>query len=268
MRWWSLVMLVWSSLANAGNPALVTFTSGDVEVTRGDARAPAAGVPFLVHDDEVLTLAKDARVVVMFDHTAKQLVGPSKHRVSELMVGVEHGPANVAPIEALLNKAGVFQPPTNKRGGVAVLRPVPGAAVSMLTEIRWKGGSTQVDVVIRDLVFDAELWRGRGAGLVKYDGPSLPPGKYILDIAGDSYSFSIASSYELDQVAAAAKAAREALGAIGVTDAPAILSVQAGALVAIGLGGEAIELLDKAAAKDPSLVPLRDAYATKLGVGP
>lgn len=197
-----LAALAADPAAPAGPPAMVTMVKGSVTLVEGKTRSPAPAPPFLLSASQSLDLAAGAHVVLLRQGGAFTVDGPRQVDPESF-----HSAANTSDkVGSLLEKRTSLASAGVARGGtVALTRPIPGAPVLALGDIRWScdhcGPQT---VVLADLHADARLWSGSGEGAVRYDGAALNPGVYGLKIGDAEFSVRVAPRTEADAILAGA----------------------------------------------------------------
>lgn len=177
-------------------PAIVTFVHGDVQIA-GEAAPP---VPFRVRPGQRLTLAAEARVVLLVKERASRVTGPDEidpyafqparptptpqgAGVVDAITGDE--PPALSPDEPLLE-------PTPSAGGIVRLivgEGVPGAAARM-RRFRWRcDDDCGRTVELRQTQpIDRVVWRGNGERELAYDGPPLEANaRYQLRLGEHTY---------------------------------------------------------------------------------
>jgi len=257
-----LGLLLQSALAA---PAMVTTTNGEVSLVEDGKSAAAPATPFLLKDGMELKLGTGAQAVVLYNGTAKRLVGPTT--ASTLTVEGGKAVSGMGKSGSMLDELLAVQHSQAKagahRGGVAMMRPVPGGDVLALQEIRWTCedcGEQKVEVV--DFLEGTTVWSGAGTGSVVYDGPTLKGVSYQIAVGDERFTIYIAGDEKrekLDKVKAAMKQPIEMLEASN--DVVGSYSVFTEIYTHIGLETDALYMVDERLATEPGnegYVAIRD----------
>lgn len=246
----------------ADAPALVTSLRGSAVLAEGTARQPAPAAPFLVAPGQAIDLVDGAEAVLLVRGVAFQVRGPKRvdpRTLHSPMAGAAEG-ALARLLERKVDTARA------SRGPGGLLRPVPGAPLVSLGEIRWAcAPCADTRVTLTPVLVGAPTWTGHGAGRVRYDGPAPWPGDYLLGIGGASYSFSIVEGQARVDLAAAMAVEIPA----EVHDPAALASIPAAVWFTAGLPTEALYVIDRAvdaAPGDAALLDLLAAYEARAGV--
>ena len=266
----AIFLLCLPSLAWAA-PAMVTTTQGKVELVADGKIEAAPAAPFLFRDGMELRLGDGAAAVLLYDGAAKRLVGPTTATKDGLSGGgaVSGAGKHTSLLDEVLAVQHSQARAGAHRGGIQLLRPVPGGDVLALQEIRWKcDGCGPMSVEVVDFLEGTTLWSGKGEGLVAYDGPPLT-GDGVQIAVGDErftvYRADDAKRKNLERVQAAAVAPMQSLEAS--KDEVGSTSVLAGLYVHIGLETEALYLADAAVRAHPDeagFVQLRDGLEQRV----
>jgi len=261
----------WLSSALASTPAMVTTTHGEVVLLAADGESSAApAAPFLLKDGVRLKLGSGAQVVLLYGGTAKRLVGPTTTSVSEVEGGkaVQGAGASGSVLDELLNVHHSQAQAGAHRGGLLMVRPVPGGDLLNLGEIRWRcEGCGEQTVTVVDFLEDETVWTGKGTGSVRYGGPALTADTYQIGIGDEHFTIYLAGEGKrkmLDKVKLAAAEPIATLEADG--DKVGATSVFTGLYSLIGLQSDALYLVDERIEKEPSekgYTELRDALEAR-----
>ncbi|MCO4744360.1 MAG: hypothetical protein KC912_06190 [Proteobacteria bacterium] len=261
------------SAALAADPAVVVTTRGDVQLTTAGETAAAPAPPFALMDNQSLTVAEGALVVVLYQGAANQLRGPRSVALSELRASTEIPKEQVGVLNDLFSRElSTDKAGASRAGDLRMVRPVPGGTVLAPQTFGWRCAETcaEEDVQIYDFREDAVVWTAKGNGTVEYAGPDLGPGAYSLVVAGREFAFTVApkSTRESAQRArAAAMAAAQSLP----KDDPASVAVPATVLLQAGLASEALWLIDQALTErgeSPELIEMRREFERRAGIAP
>jgi hypothetical protein len=274
-----VVVLLWLAIllpvgALAG-PALVTSTSGKVEVVTGDKAEAAPAAPFAVQETQSLRLAAGASALVLNQGSAQQLTGPTEVKISSMGSAGEAKGNEQSSLASLLQKDTYTARVGATRGGVGtvLLRPAPDSTLVQLRSIQWhsEGGPMTVEIHEMMTLFES-VWSGTGTGRVVYDGGPLEPGEYAVHLDGKYLPFVVASAKEKAASAAAlaeVSTHATALEKSGVSDRAALLSLPAAIYMQARMPTEALYLVDAALEQkpqDPGLLKLRTDLEKKAGV--
>ena len=260
----ALLSPAFSPLAYAGDASLVTTTKGSISLVTAAGRSPAPPAPFVLTTGQSLDLAVGATVVLLHEGVAFSLVGPKQVDADGLQAP-ETNAAGPALGAILARKVSQARPGASR--GPKLLRPVAGAPLVALGDVRWAcAPCTDTPVTLLSRTAAEPVWSGHGAGSTRYDGQPLWPGEYSLQIGGDSYNFRVVDDAERLGVAAALDVTPPP-GADPVTLAtiPAAIWSQA------GMPTEALYLLDRARASypdDPELLRLTTELESRAGIHP
>lgn len=266
----AIFLLCLPSLAWAA-PAMVTTTQGRVELVADGKSEAAPAAPFLFRDGMELRLGDGAAAVLLYDGAAKRLVGPTTATKEGLSGG--RAVSGAGKSTSLLDEVLAVQHSQAQagahRGGVELIRPVPGGDLLTLQEIRWRcDGCSPMSVEVVDFIAGTTLWSGEGAGTVVYDGPALT-GDGVQIAIGDErftvYRADDAKRKNLEKVRAAAVAPMQSLEAS--KDGVGIVSVLTGLYVHIGLETDALYLADAAVIRHPGqlgFVQLREGLEQRV----
>jgi hypothetical protein len=216
-------------------PAMVTLVRGPVTlVEAGKTSTPVA--PLLFTSGQVLDVGAGGHVVLLRQGGAFTIDGPRRVDLASLQAPA----AQADPVGSLLEKRTSLASAGASRGGtVKLLRPIPGAPVLELHEVRWACGCGPQDVVVHDLRADTPLWTTNGEEGARYDGPALAPGTYLVRIGGFEQAFRVAARTEADAALVAARAET-------VTDPADRAAITAGALLLAGYPTDALDVLEGA----------------------
>jgi hypothetical protein len=251
-----VVGLLLASTSASASPAMVTTTQGEVSVVSAGHAASAPPAPFLLAEGAELKLADGAQVVVLYDGTAKRLTGPATVSRASMTGGKAHSGAGRATsmLDDLLSVQHSQASAGAHRGGVALVRPLPGGDVLGLSTIRWRcDGCGEQVVEVVDFLEGHTVWTARGVGEVTYTGPALTGDSYQIAVGSERFTVYLADAGKRANLAKATQAATapmEALRAQG--DGVGEASVLSGLYAHIGLESDALWLLDSLAAKHPT----------------
>jgi hypothetical protein len=255
--------------ASAATPAMVTTTNGEVKLVKEGKADTAPAAPFLLTEDMQLQLGNGAHAVVLYNGTAKRVLGPATTSTKTMEGGKAVSGAGKAGsmLDDLLAVQHSQAQAGAHRGGIQLHRPVPGTDVVAVKDIRWaceKCGEQEVQVV--DFLAGETVWTGKGTGSVAYDGPALTGDTYQIAVGDERFTIYIANAEKrklLDQATEAAEGSDDGVA----DDAAAALSVKTALYTHVGFPTEALYLVDAAIAEKPddaSLVALRDGLEAKL----
>ena len=257
------------TVASPAAPVLVTATVGEVQLLAADGSPqPTPAIPFLFTSQTVLQLANQSQVVLL---DGAQIVVENGPRTLRAKTPPATGGASIEPaLEDILGRA-----PASRRVGAArssdglvLMRPVPDIPLLALQTIRWRCddcGAQQVDLIRVDTF--TTLWTSTATGAVRYDGPTLTPGDYMVLVDGTYHAFSVAPdttrsllTTALQSIKASSDDSDNALGTVAATAAVYAQS---------GLSTEALYALDGALKASPKSAPiqaLRLQYERQLGL--
>ncbi len=263
------VLSVFAAPAVAATPAMVTTTNGEVKVVKAGKADTAPAAPFLLTDDMTLELGSGAQAVLLYNGTAKRVLGPATTSTKQMEGGkaVSGAGKTGSMLDDLLSVQHSQAQAGAHRGGIQLHRPVPGTDVLAVQDIRWaceKCGEQEVEIV--DFLEGETVWTGKGTGAVTYDGPALTGDSYQIVIGDERFTIYVADAEKkklLEQATEAAEGSDDAVA----DDAAAALSVKTALYTHVGFPTEALYLVDSAIAKNPgdaSLIALRDGLETKL----
>lgn len=250
--------------ALAGGASLVTTTKGGITLVTPSGRAPAPAAPFVLTSGQSLDLAAGATVVLLHEGVAFALVGPKQVDPDGLRVPETNaaGPA----LGAILTRK-VTQARPGASRGPKLLRPVAGAPLVTLGDVRWAcAPCVDTPVTLLSRTAAEPVWTGHGAGSTRYDGQPLWPGEYSLQIGGDLYNFRVVEDSEHIAVAAALDVTPPA-----DTHPATLATIPAAIWSQAGMPTEALYLLDRARAaypEDAELLRLTTELETRAGIRP
>ncbi|MCB9677299.1 MAG: hypothetical protein H6737_19465 [Alphaproteobacteria bacterium] len=247
-------------------PAMVTTTNGDVRlVVDGGKADPAPATPFLLKDGMQLKLSAGAQAVLLYNGTAKRFVGPATATPSAVEGGkaVSGAGKSGSMLDELLAVQHSQAQAGAHRGGVQLVRPVPGGDILALKEIRWSCeacGEQTVEVV--DFLEGQTVWTGKGTGAVSYAGPALTGDSYQIAVGDERFTVYVAGESKKKMLEKATEAAHDPIAALEKNnDHVGATSVLTGLYAHIGLESEALYLIDAKLAEKPGdkgLLAIRD----------
>ncbi|MEZ4317524.1 MAG: hypothetical protein R3F61_08465 [Myxococcota bacterium] len=248
-----LGLLVPTSFAS---PAMVTTTNGEVKLVLEDGKSDAApATPFLLKDGMQLKLLAGSQAVVLYNGTAKRLVGPATASTSTVEGGkaVSGAGKSGSMLDELLSVQHSQAQAGAHRGGVELVRPVPGGDLLSLREIRWKCeacGEQKVEVV--DFLEGETVWSSKGSGSVVYAGPELTGDTYQIAVGDERFTVYLAGEGKKKMLARAKEAAADPVAVLEAQNDPVgATSVLTGLYALIGLESEALYLVDAKVAEHP-----------------
>lgn len=236
-------------------PAMVTTTNGEVKLVQEGKTDMAPATPFLLHDGMELKLGEGAQAVLLFNGTAKRLVGPTSASTSDVEGGkaVSGAGKDGSMLDELLSVQHSQAVAGAHRGGVELKRPVPGGDLLALKEIRWsceKCGEQTVELV--DFLEGETVWSGKGTGSVMYDGPALTGDSYQIAVGDERFTVYVAGDGKKQKLAQAKEAAKGPIAMLEKgDDKVGATSVLTGLYAHIGLESEALYLVDARMAEHP-----------------
>ena len=270
--WFSVAIVAVSAPATAADDmALVTFAEGEVKVD-GGAAPPA---PFVLDGTAKLTLPEGASVVVLHEGTATRLRGPRTVGLGDLEAPSTGATAATrGALQAVMTRDVSFAKAGASRGGeLTLVRPIPGSTVVAPQGFTWRcAGCGEQPVEVYAFLDDAVVWTAKGSDTLRYGGPPLAPGPYLLRVGTREFSFTVADQAHQERVKQARTAADEAMAGLrsqGVDDVAVLISVPAGVYLRSGMPSEALWLVDDALVKHPEdaeLKALRIGYERQAGI--
>jgi hypothetical protein len=228
-------LLVGAALAADPPPSMVTLATGAVTVVQGKTRTVAPAAPFLLASGQTLDLAAGAHVVILRSGGAFSADGPRVVDAKAL------APATATPDEVgslLSNRTSLASAGAARAAGLTLTRPVPNTPAYAIADVRWVcDGCGPQPVEVRDLRADTSVWTGKGDGAVRYDGPALAPGVYLVRVGGNEFSVRVSPADEEQAL----------LGGLqGIPDPADRAASEAGALLLAGHPTDALARLEAA----------------------
>ncbi len=237
-------------------PGLVTACSGTVLL---DGLA-APVVPFVVAEDARLELGADGEIVVLVGGVALRratagvvdLTSPTGDAAAGALPGLlqrqvdtRHAGATKAPLD---RQSRTSRSGATRAGAVELLRPVPGADLLGLSEVRWRCDAPCPDssVHLRAALDGTDAWAGSGAGAVQLPGLDLSPGLWELTVGGDSFALRVPDDVRATELRAALEEADAAAATLPETDVVGRVGVRAAVRWQLGLPSDALAIVDAA----------------------
>lgn len=264
-RWTPLFLAVLPSIALASTPAMVTATTGEVKLVGNGQTEASPDAPFLLKDDQKLEIAEGAAAVLLFEGGATRVTGPATTTVASLSGGsaVKGAGSGASTLDGLLSVKSSMARAGAHRGGINLVRPVPGGDVLKVKEIRWACDCGEQTVDIVDFIEGETVWTGKGTGSVVYDGPELSADSYQIAVGDEHFTVYRANGDKRKQFIAAQQTASTPMDAMVASgDLAGGVSLLTGLYSHLGLDSEALYLVDGMIAKHPDdggLVALRSS---------
>jgi len=269
-------VLLLPALAQAAAPAVITTARGSVKLVAEGHAAALPSTPFVLEAGQTLEVGEGAMVVILFQGTAKKVMGPDSVDLSELGGDAAASAEGVTALNSLFTRQ-----ISTKRAGASraagearLLRPVPGDKLLAPTTIQWSCSECEeIEVELYDFQADEVVWKAKAKGAVTYDGPALHPGAYYLNLAGHDNLITIPPLEERTEVDLAISAVDEAAKMLEQDGgAPAdVVALSASVYLQAGMISEALYLIDGALTKHPDdadLAQLKTEYETWAGLQP
>lgn len=237
-------------------PAMVTLARGPVAIVDGGKSSPAPAAPFLLAAGQALDLGEGAHAVFLRQGGAFTVDGPKRIDPGWLEARAASGPEDAVGT-LLERRTSLASVGASRSGGLAVVRPVPGAPALALREVRWRcDACAAMAVTVSDAHGGGVVWKGTGDHAVAYGGPALAPGTYVVSVGATEQSVRIVARTEADAAIAAAHPD-------AIPDAADRAAAIAGALLLAGFPTDALATLEQA-----GLTELAAQTERLAGVGP
>ncbi len=274
-RWIVLTALVLApALAHAAAPAVITTARGSVKLVAGGQPTELPSTPFVLEAGQSLQVADGAMVVILYQGSAKKIIGPESVDLSQLGGDAEAGGEGVGALNNLftrqisMKRAGA----SRAAGDIQLVRPVAGSKLFSPRAIRWScTDCEEIELSLYDFQADEVVWTGKGKGEAAYDGPALHPGAYYLTVAGRDHLVTVPPMEERAEVDLAISVVEEAGGSIDGATPAELVALPASVYLQAGMVTEALYAIDAALEthpNDPDLQELRTEYETWAGLQP